>query len=175
MGNCFSVRTSSLALTSAMIWTLESWVLSVASDFANQGGKHWEKIYINEIVVECRITVLCLSPGRFLLLPCPFVPDTLPRETINENQIKVSSEHQTQKKPIYEKRQLFKGVIRNCSVFSAQCWGFSIQYLCPCICEAFGKSYWKHSWWWLPGERHSTVPKLTQKAYSLVMRKMNFK
>lgn len=96
MGNCFSVRTS-LAQTSAMILTLESWIFTAPSDFANQGGEHWEKIYINEIVVECRIAVMCLSPGRFMVLPCPFEPDTLPRETINENQIKVFSEHQTQK------------------------------------------------------------------------------
>lgn len=40
---------------------------------------------------------MCLSPGRFMFLPCPFVSVTLPRETINENQIKVFSEHQTQK------------------------------------------------------------------------------
>lgn len=40
---------------------------------------------------------MCLSPDCFIFLPCPFVPVILPRETINENQIKVFSEHQTQK------------------------------------------------------------------------------
>lgn len=40
---------------------------------------------------------------------------------------------------------------------------FSLQYLNLCICKAFGKSYWKHSWWWLPGE--SIAPKLIRKAY----------
>lgn len=89
----FSVRRYFLAQTSAMTWTLQSWVLTsilVPSDFANQGGKHWEKISINEIVIECRITVMCLSPGHFMLLPCPFVPDTLPRELKMKTRLRCS-------------------------------------------------------------------------------------
>lgn len=110
---------------------------------------------------------MCLSPSCFIFLPCPFLPVPLPRETINKKQVRVFSEHHPQKANLWEEEAFHRCYQKfECCIFCSECWGFSLQCLHLCICKAFGKSYWKHSWRWLPGERQSVVPKLTQKAYS---------
>lgn len=83
-----------------------------------------------------------------------------------KNRYRVFSEHQPKKANLWEEEVFHRCYQKlKCYVFCSVGF-FSLQYLHPCICNTFGKSYWKHSWWWLPGGRQSIVPKLTQKAYS---------
>lgn len=135
MGNCLLVKaTSSLSQTSVMNWILELWVLIVPSDFADLGQKRWEKIDIDAVVAACwnKVSVelpnyrRVFVPDCFVLLPCPFLQ--LAKEIINENRVRVFSEHQSPKDN--ERRRLFLGVTRNASgVFSA--WsGFSLSSIC---------------------------------------------
>lgn len=52
--------------------------------------------------IECRMTVVCLSPICFIFLPCLFLHVPLPKETINEKQVRVLSEHQPPKANLWE-------------------------------------------------------------------------
>lgn len=168
MGNCLLVKApSSLAQTSVMIWTLELWVLIVPSDFADLGQKRWEKISIDAVAAACwnKVSVelpnyhRVFVPYCFILLPCPFLQ--LAKEIVNENQVRVFSEHQSPKDNQW-KKEAFSRCYQKCKwcIFSLE-WFFPLQYLYLCNCKALGKSYWKPSWWWLPGESQ-----YSSKAYS---------